>query len=140
VDANTTIVLVAVITLVGSLGGSFMANRLQIRREKEQERKEHERWVREEKKRIYVSLMDAMMRLTFSGIFKSPVTKDDIMDLSRHFSQLNVFGTDQYARELMEDFGKNVIGSIGESGLVGNESLTRFHTKLRDTARKDLGT
>ena len=128
--------MVGFFTLAGSLGSAYLAHWFQERREQEQERKEHKRWIRDERKRAYGSLLEAARKLLDAALGRDPQRYDrQITEINKFLTELSIFAESEQADRL-DELGVKVLESTDETRI---EAVMRFHGAIWAAARKDLG-
>ena len=129
--------IVGFFTLAGAVAGSLITHWFQMQRETEQQRKEHGRWVRDEKKRVYVSLLDALGRAEDSIAKEGHVTGDVVWETKKYFMHLRLFGGKKALQDVLgtarDEFGK------AKSDEEIGEAVGGIISKVLSAAREDLG-
>jgi len=128
--------MVGFFTLAGSLGSAYLAHWFQERREQEQERKEHTRWIRDERKRAYGSLLEAATKLLDAVLERDPRGYDrQITEINKFLIEFRLFAGSEQA-DLICELGAKILESTDETR---TEAVTSFQEAILDAARKDLG-
>ena len=145
-ETFTLVQIFGVIGLVaGPLAATYISNLFQMRREREQAERESLRerriWLRDEKKRIYLSVLSATMEMIEQ---KKPgegitVNRDAMIKLGGYVQQLDVFGMEGFAKELSRDFEAMLSAMSGQPPAMDSDAFAQFNNKIMEMGRKDLG-
>jgi len=102
------------------------------------ERKQNQRWVRNEKRRVYSSLLGALGEaLKYAKLAgEIGVPRVELWEIAKHLGELRLFGEQATAQQLNDLF----VASIWEAGeFIHYTSLIEFNDTVTEVARKDLG-
>lgn len=120
----------ALLGVVIGLGGSIF---LDIFRE----RRENRRWVRDERKKVYISLLDALGKAAFSFEQEGTVSSEVIWEHQKYITHIKMLGGRESMRELLD----KALGEITEAEPADPmpERIRRAVSIIVGAARKDLG-
>ncbi len=145
-DSSTAVgLIVGLFTVSGTLGATFLSNMFQLRREREQAARdassERNLWLRDEKKRIYISLLGATMEIIQQEEPGKATTLnvETMLRLGGYSQQLSIFGMEGAAEELSRDLDAILSEISDQRPALDADSFGRFNKKIMTMARKDLG-
>ena len=111
------------------LGGSIFLDILR-------ERREHRRWVRDERKKAYTSLLDALGNTAFSFQQKGSVSSEVVWEQQKYFTHIKVLGGREAVQALLDKALVEITKAEPDDGI--QKAIRRALSIIVEAARKDL--
>ena len=134
---------VQVLTVVGLVAGPLLAthisNLAQERRERERAHRDHDLWIRDQKEKVYIALLEAIGKIIDEAkrLQMNEIPRVGLWEPAKYLERLRVFGTPKIWQQLHADFA-SAAADVGSRGGVRYLALIEFNDKVTKAARTDL--